>query len=321
MALLCLPGPPLLRHMTVQGVVCLFLEFPALAQELLQRAENDPEHPLPIMLNLSSWARTQPPLAQWLSEQCALVYGIPQEFSAAWIAQEQVQFLLDGLDEVGEKARMACIQAINMYRQSHLAALVVCSRSQEHTSQSARLLLPAAVEIQPLDMAQVRTVLKQAGKSLAAVQAALRNNPVLGDLLTTPLMLSVVILAYRDTPLKQLPQGSSPQEQQRVIFEYYVQRMLRRYQPFRGFSSAQTSHSLIWLAQQMQQRHLTEFHLESLLESLQVDWLTARYVGFRTGRCAGRQPRRRTDRRTDLRIGPWVGPRSGRRAGRRVHRG
>jgi hypothetical protein len=62
-----------------------------LAHELLQRAENDPDQPLTIILNLSSWAKTQLPLKQWLSEQCSLVYGIPKQLSAAWIIQEQVQ--------------------------------------------------------------------------------------------------------------------------------------------------------------------------------------------------------------------------------------
>ena len=244
----------------------------SLALELLQRAEDDLAQPLPVVLNLSSWARTEPPLAQWLSEQCVLVYGISRTLSASWIAQEQVQFLLDGLDEVGEKARAACIEAMNVYRQSHMAVLVVGSRSGEYTSQSARLLLSAAVEIQPLEMAQVRAVLKQAGKSLSTVRAALRRNAVLGDLLTTPLMLSVVILTYRDMPLKELPQGGALQEQQRVIFEHYVQRMLHRYRLSRRFSLTQTSRYLVWLAQQMQQHQLTEFHLESL----QVDWLVTR---------------------------------------------
>ena len=251
------------------GKTTLLLE---LARELLQRAENDPDQPVSIILNLSIWARTQLPLAQWLSEQCSLVYGIPRQLSTAWIALEQVQFLLDGLDEMEASARTACIEAINTYRQAHLVPLVVCSRSQEYESQPARLILPGAVEIQPLEPAQISQVLKRAGRSLAAVQAALRRNAILNDLLTTPLMLNIVILTYRDKTANELPQSGSPKEQQRQIFEQYVQHMLKRYQQHRTFSLAQTTFSLVWLAQQMQQHHLTEFHLESL----QADWLSTR---------------------------------------------
>src|SRR5260221_2047759 len=251
------------------GKTTLLLE---LARELLQRAENDPDQPVAIILNLSSWARTRLPLAQWLVQQCSLVYGISKHLTAAWIAQEQVQFLLDGLDEMGAAARTACIEAINTYRQAHVGPLAVCSRSQEYESQRARLILPGAVEIQPLQPAQISQVLKQAGKSLAAVRAALRSNAILSDLLTTPLLLNIVILTYRDKTLKELPQRGLPQEQQREIFEQYVQSMLKRYQQQRSFSLAQTISSLVWLAQQIQQRHLTEFHLESL----QADWLSTR---------------------------------------------
>ncbi|GHO70482.1 hypothetical protein KSC_093740 [Ktedonobacter sp. SOSP1-52] len=241
-----------------------------LARELLQRAENDPDQPLAIILNLSSWARTQLPLAQWLGEQCSLVYGIPSQLTATWIAQEQVQFLLDGLDEMGVAARTTCIEAINTYRQAHLAPLVICSRSQEYHSQPARLILPGAVEIQPLEPRQVWQVLKGSGKSLAAVRAALRSNAILRDLLITPLMLSIVILTYRDKMAKELPQRGSSSEQQREIFEQYVQRMLQRYRQHRSFPQAQTISSLSWLAHQMQQHHLTEFYLEAF----HPDWLS-----------------------------------------------
>jgi len=149
----------------------------SLARELVQRAKNDPDQPLAIILNLSIWARTRLPLEQLFIEQCSLVYGIPKRFMAAWIAQDQVMFLLDSLDEMQDSARAACIDAINTYRQAHLVPLVVCSRSQEYEAQPVHLILPAAVEIQPLEAAQIAKYLKQAGKPLAAVRAALCRNP------------------------------------------------------------------------------------------------------------------------------------------------
>lgn len=245
-----------------------------LAQDLLHRAENEPDQPLVIILNLSSWAREQLPLTQWVVQQCALVYGLPKRLTAAWIEQEQVQFLLDGLDEMEISARTACIEAINAYRQVHLVPLIVCARYQEYELQPARLILPAAVEIQPLETTQVIRTLKQAGKQFAAVRAALRRNAILGDLLTTPLMLSVVLLTYRDPTANQLPRKGSPEEQQRTIFEHYVQRMVQRSQRQRSFSPTRLLASLAWLAQQMEQQGLTEFYLESL----QANWLRTRRV-------------------------------------------
>lgn len=243
----------------------------SLAQTLLQRALADAEHPVVVVLNLSSWARTQLPLPAWLAEQCSLVYGIAKRVTAALIDQEQIQFVLDGLDEGDPSARTACIEAINAYRQTHQVPLVVGSRSQEYEEQVTQLILPAAVEIQPLTETEVSQALRQAGKTLAPVRAALRGNPVLRDVLTTPLMLSIVLLTYTGTSAKALPQQSSPAEQQRLLFAQYVEGMLRRYPPDRRVSPLRMLATLTWLAQQMQQRQVTEFHLETL----QLDWLSS----------------------------------------------
>lgn len=251
------------------GKTTLLLE---LARELLQRAENDSDQPLAIILNLSSWARTRLPLAQWLRKQCALVYGMSERLTATLIEQEQVQFLLDGLNEMEPSARTACIEAINTYRQAHLVPLVVCSRSQEYESQPARLILPAAVEIQPLKLEQILQVLKQAGKSFAALRAALRNNASLRDLLTTPLWLSIMTRTYRDKTVKDLPQlGTAEQQKQRVL-ERYVECILKQRTTKRHYTLKQTQRWLIWLAQQMQKRSQTEF----FLEQMQPDWLPSK---------------------------------------------
>lgn len=245
-----------------------------LAVELLQRAESDLEHPIPIILNLSSWAEKKLPLADWFCEQCLLVYGIPKRVSVSWITSDQVLLLLDGLDEVEASVRSNCLDAINRYRGEHLVSLVVCSRSRDYENQQVRLILPVAVEIQQLEVAQVTAYLKRAGKSLTAIRAVLRSNMTFQQLLTTPLMLTTVILTYRDKTVRDLPQMGSPEEQQRQIFTQYVQRMLERHRSRRIFSFTQTSRSLVWLAGQMWQRHLTEFYLELL----QSDWLETKHA-------------------------------------------
>lgn len=241
-----------------------------LVLELLRRAENNPEHPLPIVLSLSSWATKKLALTDWLSEQMYLVYGIAKKVGASWIEHDQILFLLDGLDEMSASARSACITAMNHYRAEHFVPLVVSSRSREYEQQQARLILPVAVEIQPLGLADVMTYLTQAGSALATMRVAIQTNSMLQQLMTTPLMLMIVLLIYRDQEANELPQRGSPQEQQQEILEQYVQGMLKRYQQRRIFSLGQTTSSLAWLARQMQQRHMTEFYLESL----QPNWLS-----------------------------------------------
>ncbi len=109
-----------------------------LARELLTRAEQDSQHPLPLIVNLSSWAMKRLLLADWLKEQLWLDYRIPADLSQSWIEQDQFLLLLDGLDEVDDSARTACIEAINTYRREHFVPLVVCSRSQKYLAQPGR---------------------------------------------------------------------------------------------------------------------------------------------------------------------------------------
>ncbi len=162
-----------------------------LVLELLRRAENDPEHPLPIVLSLSSWAMKKLALTDWLSEQMYLVYGIARKVGASWIEQDQILFLLDGLDEMNVLARSACVTAMNRYRAEHFVPLVVSSRSREYEQQQARLILPAAVEIQALEPAAVMTYLSQAGPALAKTHTAIQTNTTFQQLMRTPVISQV----------------------------------------------------------------------------------------------------------------------------------
>src|SRR5258708_35619836 len=62
------------------GKTTLLLE---LSRELLQRAENDPDQPVAIILNLSSSASTRLSLAQWLSPNCSLLADVTYNVTVA----------------------------------------------------------------------------------------------------------------------------------------------------------------------------------------------------------------------------------------------
>ena len=240
-----------------------------LASELIIRAEHNAAQPMPVIVNLSSWALKKPPFTAWLVDQLQLMYAIPRHLGRVWIEQNQLLLLLDGLDEVELSARTDCVKAINAYRTEHFIPVVVCSRSQEYLEQEERLRLSVAVEVQPLTALQVNSYLKGAGKSMAAVRAALRSNTTLRDLIKTPLMLSIVMLTYRGKTANDLPQPGSAEDQQRQVFEHYVTRMLEQQARKWRYTPHKSCQWLIWLAQRMKQYGLTEFYVEQL----QPAWL------------------------------------------------
>lgn len=248
----------------------------ALGLHLLARADTDPNHPIPVILPLSSWAEGKPMLTDWLVEQLADRYDVPRHLGKAWVHQQQILPLLDGLDEMEETARVQCIAIINAYRKATFSSLVVCSRTAEYQASSVRhrLALQQAVLIQPLTQEQVLQTVQQAGTALAALGKALMKSEELRELATTPLMLSILMLTYHGTIIPELPQQSKALEQQ--VWRQYMERMMtekgaecnsegetlvKRYDPDR------TRYWLGWLAQQMLQHHQTIFFGEYLQES------------------------------------------------------
>ncbi len=170
------------------GKSTLLLE---LAHHLVEQAEQDRVLPLPVLLPLSSWSVKCPALQDWLIEQFALLYNIPQKLSKQWMQARLVLPLLDGLDEMDEVARPACIEAINTYHRGHLEPLVICSRTNEYdmATKCERLALHCAVIVQPLSSAQINAQLVALGKPLAGLRATMKKNATLAKLATTPLML------------------------------------------------------------------------------------------------------------------------------------
>ena len=186
----------------------------------------------------------------------------------------QVIPLLDGLDEVAPVFRTACIEAINAYILDHPMPLVVCSRRVDYFAQTARLTLSTAVLVQSLTQKQIERYFGQLGECLAPLRDMIERDPVLQELMQTPLMLSILILAYQGQSVDELfTTTGSLAHQQRQLFTVYVERMLQRRRPTTRYSPQQTRQWLIALAQQLQTRSQTVFYLENM----QPDWLPTRH--------------------------------------------
>jgi predicted NACHT family NTPase len=153
------------------GKTTLLLE---LACDLLLRAEEDGSYPLPVIFHLSSWAIKQQPLAQWLAEELSTKYRVPLKIGKAWTESTSLLILLDGLDEVAEEARSACVKAINAYQQAHgFVPMVVCCRTAEYFAQGTRVAFQRAVLVQPLTVQQIDEYLSRIDGKLEEVRKAL----------------------------------------------------------------------------------------------------------------------------------------------------
>jgi hypothetical protein len=241
-----------------------------LARDLLQRGSHDPEQPIPVVFPLSSWAARRRPIADWLVDALNEHYDVPRKTGQAWVEADQVLPLLDGLDEVAPEHRAACVEAINTFRQDHgLLPLVVCCQVVDYEALDTRLRLQGAIVVQPLTRVQVESYLTQVGAPLASVRQTLQEDPTLWELLETPLMLTIVTLAYAGEPFMAFHASWTPEAKRRDLFAAYVDRMFRRRSAIARYTRQQTECWLAWLAWQLTQHSQTVFSLEQM----QPDWL------------------------------------------------
>lgn len=253
------------------GKTTLLLE---LCRALLDRAAADPALPMPVVFPLSTWAAERKPLAEWLVDQLVTLYQMRRKDAAAWVAQDLVLPLLDGLDEVAEAHRPACVAAINAFRAERgTLPLVVCSRLQEYETvaeKAAQLRLHGAVIVQTLRRAGVLDALGALGPEAAGLRdfLAAHERDWLWSVATSPLGLSVLVPAVQHDPAL-LQAGGSDAERRDRIFGAYVDAMFERRAVEGRWSREETIRLLSWLAAQMQRRGQTLF----FLIALQPDWL------------------------------------------------
>jgi len=244
-----------------------------LAGVLLTRATDDATHPIPVIFPLSTWSGPRKPLVEWLRDELNLRYDVPRGVAQEFVGSNQILPLLDGLDEVGSENRVACIEAIDSFRQSHgLLPLVVTSRTAEYLVLAERLRLDGAIVVQPLSREQVIGYLTELGPVGERIRAALREDPTLLELLDSPLLIHVATIAYAGQVDGPVPMSGSVTERRDHLLRSYVEQTLGRRAAEGRYTRAETVHWLSWLASQMAAHGQSVFHLEKL----QLDWLPQR---------------------------------------------
>jgi eukaryotic-like serine/threonine-protein kinase len=247
-----------------------------LARDLIAEVDSTFTQPVPVILNLSTWTNKQQPLDDWLVAELNSKYRLPKKDGQLWLKERRVLPLLDGLDEVKLENRAACVVKINQLVTDYgLQGLVVCSRIKDYTDLNVRLAFYRAIYLQPLTPEQVDEYLDQAGDKLASLRRTLQADKDLQSMAQSPLILSIMSLAYQNTSAKDLsdPSFNTNEARRQHLFDTYIARMFNRKVGARPYSDEQTKQYLSWLARNMQRQNQEVF----LKESLQPSWLHARH--------------------------------------------
>ena len=244
-------------------------ELLSLNQDLITRAIENKNAPIPIIFELSNWKNDQP-IRDWLIEELSQIYqGIPKEVGEHWIDNQQLIPLLDGLDELGLERQNKCIIALNEFLASTFQpGLVVCCRREEYEQAQTKLdQLNGAIYLQPLSNKQIQQYLKSINRSRIWNNTIIKKRSLL-ELIRKPLFLTMLVVADPERPIRNASE----------LFKAYIEKQLPdsqgtyppRKSPIqeRTFQK-RTLHYLVWLAKKLEDKNETVF----LIEGIQPNWL------------------------------------------------
>jgi len=253
------------------GKTTMLLE---LASACINRAQQDDNQPIPVVLNLSSWDGKQI-VDDWLMNELNTKYNVSKKIGQDWVMHDDLQLLLDGLDEVKMENREACVKAINNFRQKHglTSPIAICSRIADYEALTEKLSLQGAVFLQPLIPEQIDVYFEQVGSEFEAAHQILKNDRILQELVRQPLILSVMTLAYQGQPVNSFVSEDldTIEIRRKQLFDTYIQQMFERVARTKRelYAREQTKVWLAWLAQRMIQHNAVPY----LLEKMQPTWL------------------------------------------------
>ncbi|WP_414755846.1 NACHT domain-containing protein [Anabaena sp. CCY 9910] len=255
-----------------------------LAQELVKRAEEQPDYPVPVLFNLSSWKDDRQSITDWLVAELKSKYGVSTKLGQEWVGNKQLLPLVDGLDELEPQRQELCVHAINQFLagENRPLYLVVCSRIEEYSNYATQLQLNGAIYLQPLTNKQICDYLTAI--NCIELWSTISNDLDLLELVKTPLLLSITVLASQEISVEEWQHLTSTADRLQYLLDTYVGRMLIRSIKSRAYLKNKTPNAremrmcLVWLAQQLQGESKSEF----LIEEMQPNWLntTQKFIYF-----------------------------------------
>jgi DNA polymerase III delta prime subunit len=243
-----------------------------LAEQLIKRAEQNADHPIPVLFNLSSWQDEKQSIIQWLLSEIQEQYPtIEKDIVQKWIECRQILPLLDGLDELPFERQEKCVLAINqlMMSKEKPLHLIVCSRKEEYEAYNSKLILNGSVCLNPFDEKQIEEYLNSINH--CNLLETIKQSPEIFDLVKSPLMLSIVTLSIDELSIDKWQNIKETEKRLNYLVYAFIRRMLRRKIKTRWYKNKETIYSfyntlswLTWMSKELLRENKTEFIIEKI---------------------------------------------------------
>lgn len=263
-------GRVILLGMSGSGKTTTLLE---LAADFCDRALENPQVPIPVLLDLPTWPSSQP-LTTWVCEQLQTKYGVSFNLSELWLKNGQLFLLLDGLDELKPSDQETCVAALNQLTLSNgrSPSFLVSTRLDCYKKTRNRLKLSAAIGLKNIDIAQIKNYLL-ASRSREFWEN-IKDNPHLLALAKNPLFLNLMVLANEEILIHSWKRITAKSDRIDYLFNAYIRRQLSRQTPSQSYPPGKeptpdrTKTWLKSLVMQTSPKQQIEFSLDSLPKPL-----------------------------------------------------
>jgi GTPase SAR1 family protein len=191
-----------------------------LAMELVERAEQNQNEPVPVIFSLATW-QPQQSLKEWMISDLSQRYGLRANHISHLFSLGIILPLLDGLDEVAVfDLRQRCVTAINDYRQEGTPVSIVVTCREKDYQDLTTLTLNIALVVQPLTLNQINKYL--AGNKFVSLRRAIKNDTTLAELASSPLFLDILAKIYQDNTHTLPTYINSKQLRQAILTDYVI---------------------------------------------------------------------------------------------------
>ncbi|MDJ1183695.1 NACHT domain-containing protein [Roseofilum casamattae] len=185
-----------------------------LAEVLIERADEDSNAPIPVILELSNWkeltkqkfpnfwerTKYDPSIQEWVLSQ---LKGVNRDLGKQWLQEKELVLLLDGLDELKPERQAKCVRAINQFLESEFSPLhlVVCSRQEEYEDYEEILHLNSAIYLEDLTVEQMQDYFNSV--DLAAFWTSIKDSIEIVNFIRQPLFLAISSIAYKQLDVEE----------------------------------------------------------------------------------------------------------------------
>ena len=269
-----------------------------LAKYLTEEAINKPNHPIPVILTLSTNQKAHISFEEWIFKEMKAKYGMSRGASRTLFLEQKLLFIFDGLDEVKSDLQGQCVDGINdlIEHDSAPQHLIVCSRVEEYealVNSNHKLCLNNAILLKALSGGELKNYLSSIGAQ--SLLEKLDFDQDIARFACNPLYLNFLTSVHEEISWTLLRSMRSPREKILYVFESYVnkglsnsinkdlnksiRRSLNRKRFFLGkraatFELKRTKYWLKQIAIYMKSESQTEF----LIENIQPDILQRKEV-------------------------------------------